>query len=134
MSHHMSCCTKESLLILTLGVLDVSISPQLWNLTMATLNQGQHLTPHIFVGYTFNTKGYKVLELSTKRVHVSRNVIFHEAVFPLVVASNGSSFDYVLNLLVHADKLSFICSQNNISAIMNWWIVETNTSLEITNI
>ena len=45
-------------------------------------------TPHIFVGYLYETKGYKVLSMSTKRIHVSRDVVFHENIFSF----NNTSF------------------------------------------
>ncbi|XP_070014754.1 uncharacterized protein [Nicotiana sylvestris] len=38
--------------------------------------------PHIFVGYPFNTKGYKVLSLATRKITVSRDVVFNESIFP----------------------------------------------------
>lgn len=41
-------------------------------------------TPHVFVGYFFHTKGYKVLNLATKKIHVSRDVQFYEHIFPLL--------------------------------------------------
>jgi len=88
-------------------------------------------TPHIFVGYPFNTKGYKVLDLATKIVHVSRDVLFHEAIFPFVVAPNGSSFDSVLKLVIHPTKLSFIPSKMSIFA--NDDLLETYASPEIAN-
>ena len=37
----------------------------------------------IFLGYPFGFKGYKVLDLETNAIVISRNVIFHETVFPL---------------------------------------------------
>ena len=36
----------------------------------------------IFLGYPFGVKGYKVLDLSTKTVFISRDVLFYENVFP----------------------------------------------------
>lgn len=39
-------------------------------------------TPHIFIGYPHETKGYKVLNMSTGKIHVSRDVVFHENTFP----------------------------------------------------
>ncbi|XP_075665797.1 uncharacterized protein LOC142635544 [Castanea sativa] len=36
----------------------------------------------IFLGYPFGTKGYKLYDLSTKSVFLSRDVIFKESVFP----------------------------------------------------
>ena len=48
---------------------------------------------HIFVGYPFGTKGYKLLSLATKKVYVSRDVVFYETIFPLASAPKGVSFD-----------------------------------------
>jgi hypothetical protein len=38
--------------------------------------------PCMFIGYPHGTKCYKLLNLNTKSVFISRNVIFHEHVFP----------------------------------------------------
>lgn len=38
--------------------------------------------PHIFVGYPYGQKGYRVYDPYTRRVFVSRDVIFHESIFP----------------------------------------------------
>jgi len=51
------------------------------------------------VGYPFNTKGYKVLDLSTKRIHVSRDVFFCENVFPCSISEPNSSFATILKQL-----------------------------------
>ena len=40
--------------------------------------------PCVFLGYPFGFKGYKLLNLFTKRIFISRDVIFHETVFPFV--------------------------------------------------
>lgn len=36
----------------------------------------------IFIGYPFNHKGYKILDIKTKKIYSSRDVIFHEDHFP----------------------------------------------------
>jgi len=36
----------------------------------------------IFIGYPFNQKTYKLFDLKAKKVIVSRDVIFHETIFP----------------------------------------------------
>ncbi|XP_019240977.1 PREDICTED: uncharacterized protein LOC109220963 [Nicotiana attenuata] len=46
--------------------------------------------PYVFVGYPFGKKGYKVLNLVTKRIHVSRDVIFHISVFPFALHSSSN--------------------------------------------
>jgi hypothetical protein len=38
--------------------------------------------PCLFIGYPYNIKGYKLFDLSTHTVFVSRDVVFHENVFP----------------------------------------------------
>ena len=35
----------------------------------------------VFLGYPFGVKGYKVLDLTTKNVFISRDVIFHETIY-----------------------------------------------------
>ena len=41
----------------------------------------------VFLGYPFGVKGYKVLDLSTNRVFISRDVVFHENSFPFASVS-----------------------------------------------
>lgn len=36
----------------------------------------------VFLGYPFGKKGYKLLGLQSKKVFISRNVVFHEHIFP----------------------------------------------------
>lgn len=43
--------------------------------------------PCVMIGYPINQKGYKVFDLTHKRVFVSRDVIFHEKVFPYHLSS-----------------------------------------------
>ena len=38
--------------------------------------------PCIFIGYPYDQKAYKLLDLKTKRVFTSRDVYFHENIFP----------------------------------------------------
>ena len=38
----------------------------------------------VFLGYPFGIKGYKVLDLSTNAVFISRDVVFHENIFPFI--------------------------------------------------
>ncbi|XP_030949946.1 uncharacterized protein LOC115973845 [Quercus lobata] len=45
----------------------------------------------IFLGYALNVKGYKLFDLDTHFVFVSRNVMFHESVFPYSSSSSGST-------------------------------------------
>lgn len=56
-------------------------------------------TPHIFVEYPCDTKGYKILNISTKRIHVSRDVIFHENIFPFHDTSTSNSTPCFIDIL-----------------------------------
>uniref|UniRef100_M1ANG9 Integrase catalytic domain-containing protein n=1 Tax=Solanum tuberosum TaxID=4113 RepID=M1ANG9_SOLTU len=60
-------------------------------------------TPHIFLGYPFGSKGYKVLSLATKKIHISRDVVFKESIFPFNVLPDVSSFPSVLHSVPFID-------------------------------
>ncbi|XP_023888669.1 uncharacterized protein LOC112000737 [Quercus suber] len=45
----------------------------------------------VFLGYPFGVKGYKLLDLTTKRLFVSRDVHFLETIFPFVSPSHSFS-------------------------------------------
>ena len=44
--------------------------------------------PCIFLGYPFGVKGYKLLNLVTRQIFISRDVSFHENVFPFISSVN----------------------------------------------
>ncbi|XP_049374646.1 uncharacterized protein LOC125839700 [Solanum verrucosum] len=77
-------------------------------------------TPHIFIGYPFNKKGYKVLDICTKKMHVSRDVVFYENVFPFASCDSESpesdtSFSTILKKFTSASNaLSSTNNYNNI--------------------
>jgi hypothetical protein len=50
--------------------------------------------PCIFIGYPYATKGYKLYNLQTKSVFISRNVIFHKNIFPFASSSLLSSITH----------------------------------------
>ncbi|XP_075653911.1 uncharacterized protein LOC142624270 [Castanea sativa] len=45
----------------------------------------------VFLGYPYGIKGYKVLDLESNSVHISRNIIFYEHIFPYVSSSQPSA-------------------------------------------
>ena len=47
--------------------------------------------PCVFLGYPFGVKGYKLLNLVSKRIFVSRIVSFHETIFPFIFSTYSSS-------------------------------------------
>lgn len=53
--------------------------------------------PCVFLGYSFGYKGYKVLNLDTNVVSISRNVVFHETIFPFKKDLPPSSVDHLFS-------------------------------------
>lgn len=52
-----------------------------------TLANGKHKfdprdRKYVFIRYPFGIKGYRLLDLDTKKIFISRNVIFYETIFP----------------------------------------------------
>ncbi|KAL2925577.1 Retrovirus-related Pol polyprotein from transposon RE2 [Bienertia sinuspersici] len=48
--------------------------------------------PHVFLGYSVTQKAYKVLNIKTKRLHCSRDVVFFERHFPFHYQSSNPTF------------------------------------------
>ncbi|KAF7112856.1 hypothetical protein RHSIM_RhsimUnG0185000 [Rhododendron simsii] len=42
----------------------------------------QRAKPGIFVGYPYAQKGYRIYDIKSKTIYVSRDVVFHETIFP----------------------------------------------------
>ncbi|KAH7521922.1 hypothetical protein FEM48_Zijuj07G0083300 [Ziziphus jujuba var. spinosa] len=64
----------------------------------STLNSGRHkVSPRarasVFLGYPPGYKGYKLLDLETNQIYVSRNIVFHETIFPFL---RHTTLDYDL--------------------------------------
>ena len=56
----------------------------------------------VFLGYPFGVKGYKVLDLSTHSVFISRDVVFHEHSFPFASISTNIADPFVSSEVVVA--------------------------------
>ncbi|KAB1226747.1 Retrovirus-related Pol polyprotein from transposon TNT 1-94 [Morella rubra] len=50
-----------------------------------------HASKRVFLGYPYGIKGYRLLNLETNSIFVSRDVIFHEVSFPFKDTSSYSS-------------------------------------------
>ena len=59
----------------------------------------------IFLGYPFGYKGYKLLDLSTNQIFISRNVQFHEMIFPFIKTS-PTSHDFFSNRVSPSSSIS----------------------------
>ncbi|XP_075095451.1 uncharacterized protein LOC142173716 [Nicotiana tabacum] len=79
-------------------------------------------------GYPFGTKGYKVLDLATKRVHVSTDAMFHEDVFPFAISPEHSSFPYVLHMINH----NFPCPNSIVNTLDDYCNHDRDASTSVT--
>ena len=52
----------------------------------------------VFIGYPYNVKGYKLFDLLSHTVLISRDVVFHEKVFPFSVTEVVSSSSSLISL------------------------------------
>jgi transposase InsO family protein len=50
-------------------------------------------TPCVFIGYLFDTRGYKFFNLHTNSITISRDAIFHERIFPFAINLTKSSLN-----------------------------------------
>lgn len=58
--------------------------------------------PCVFLGYPFGQKGYKLLNLATHTILVSRHVVFHETFFPYLHKHYSNSTKFITSLAVHS--------------------------------
>ncbi|XP_024013061.1 uncharacterized protein LOC112087269 [Eutrema salsugineum] len=72
----------------------------------STSSKGRHKfqprsRPCVFLGYPAGYKGYKLLDMETNKIHISKNVSFHEDIFPFTGQTDYSTtfFDAVLDSL-----------------------------------
>lgn len=69
--------------------------------------------PCVFFGYPVGYKGYKLLDLETQSVHISRNVVFHEDIFPYVDDTTANDLFSMLDIAVVCDH----STKKNISVV-----------------
>lgn len=49
-------------------------------------------SPHVFIGYQPNTKGYKVLNIAIRKIHISKDIVFHETIFPFSLITDTTTY------------------------------------------
>lgn len=66
-----------------------------------------HSRPSIFIDYPFNDKGLKIHDMKTKDIFISRDVHFHEDLFPfqdahvLMLSTSQNENPVLINLIKH---------------------------------
>ena len=81
--------------------------------------------PCIFLGYPPDVKGYKLLNLATHQYLISRDIVFHENVFPF-----QSTTSHVSDFFIVETSHDF-CSQQNTSMVFNSFEELSSFSLHI---
>ena len=63
--------------------------------------------PGIFIGYPYAQKGYKIFDIATETIFSSRDVIFHEGIFPFRDLSKFTNSSSDVTPLPLSDDPSF---------------------------
>lgn len=67
----------------------------------------------IFLGYPAGYKGYKLMDLESNNIFISRNVMFHEEVFPLLKKNGSRDLDELFNSMDSESSAPILPSPNN---------------------
>jgi len=68
---------------------------------------------------------------NTKKVHISRDLTFHEKIFPFVIAPDGSCFNSILQMIIHTTKMP--CMSGQINTFANDERLDNITPYEVTD-
>lgn len=70
----------------------------------------------VFIGYPPGMKGYRLYDIQTKQVFISRDVIFHEEIFPFhTIASTSNLFDPFPDLVLPVPSFSGPVSPSHVT-------------------
>ena len=73
-------------------------------------------TACVFLGYPSSHKGYRCLDLSTRRVIISRHVVFDKSVFPFSShPTHPSQLDFLLSSLSTAPTLASVALSSDVA-------------------
>ena len=103
--------------------------------------------PGIFVGYPYGQKGYRIYDFKTHQIYVSRDVIFHESIFPyhdlpspsfknsitITPINDDGTFDYTTSPIVPIDVSSSDYISQNPVDYSNDSPVPISTSSQLDN-
>jgi len=59
----------------------------------------------VFMGNPFGKKGYRVMELATSKFYESRDVVFHENIFPFAISAKDRTPSFILNHTQNMDAV-----------------------------
>ena len=84
----------------------------------------------MFVGYPFGTKGYQVLSLATKKIHISRDVVFHESIFPFKLPSFTDSCKNIPDVIFSDND----CDEEHMHCVSSNTSCHPNTTIQMSPI
>lgn len=73
-------------------------------------------------------KGYKVMSLASRRIHVTRDVVFHEDIFPFNSSTENNTFPSVLKSINTAD-----CCDLNACTTLKHYSTMLNDHIDVTD-
>jgi hypothetical protein len=80
----------------------------------------------VFLGYPPGVKGYRLLDLETNIIYVSRNVVFHEDIFPFAKSGSTVLPDYFATETSNVDASSTEASTSEAPAVVNDSVTPSN--------